>query len=168
MRPKSKIPVVCQNPTCNYYCKKEGKHIIKRGKNRANHQQYLCLHCGRLFLETTNGFFFNRHLSEKEIIEIMELLSKNNGIRSISRITGHDRGVVSDLLVIFALNACSVDAFLFNRLKKSRADIVVFWTTVLTSRKEFSVEARLGLKKILEKHEINANCSVQVIESSNL
>ena len=155
MRPKSKIPVVCQNPMCKYYCKEEGKHIIKKGKNRANHQQYLCLHCGKLFLETTNGIFFNRHLSEKEIIEIMELCSKEHGIRSISRITGHDRGVLSDLFEIFALNACSVDAFLFHRLKKTRPEIIVFWTTVMMRRKKFSLEAHTGLENILEKNEIN-------------
>ncbi len=159
MKPKNTIPVVCQNPMCKYYCKEEGKHIIKKGKNRANHQQYLCLHCGTLFLETTNGIFFNRHLSETEIIEIMELLSKNNGIRSISRITGHDRGVVSDLLVLFALNACSVDAFLFHRLKKTRPEIIVFWTTVMMSRKKFSLEAHTGLEKIFEKNGINKSVS---------
>jgi transposase-like protein len=157
MRPKSAIDVVCPNPMCKYYSKEEGKHIIKKGKNKGNHQQYLCLHCNNMFLDTTNGFLFNRHLSEAEIIEIINLLSKGNAIRTISRVTGHDRGVLSKLLVVFAFYAEDIDAFIFNRLKMTRADIIVFWNTVLHCRRHFRIGTKSGLTKILEKHYIRSD-----------
>ncbi|MCZ7383117.1 MAG: IS1 family transposase, partial [Candidatus Methanoperedens sp.] len=44
-RPRSKIDITCQNPGCKYFLKEEEKDILKRGKNRAGHQQYYCNHC---------------------------------------------------------------------------------------------------------------------------
>ena len=41
-RPRSKIDITCQNPECKYFFVESGKDIIKRGKNRAGHQQYYC------------------------------------------------------------------------------------------------------------------------------
>ena len=163
MRPGCIIPFVCPNPLCGFYGKGEGKHIIKRGRNKKGYQQYLCRHCGCIFLETMNSFFFNRRLTEADIIDIMEFLSKGNSIRFISRITGHDRDCLSNLLEIFALDSARVDLFLFNRLKKSRNDIVIFWNTVLISRKNMHMDAQIGLKKAFER---NIVCSDNTVHDN--
>ena len=53
MRPQN-MTITCQNPKCLYFRDDIKKNIIKRGKNRAGHQQYLCHHCGKVFPETVN------------------------------------------------------------------------------------------------------------------
>ena len=92
--PKSKIDTTCQNPKCKYYLRGQGKDIVKRGKNRALHQQYYCNHCHRWFVETTNTPLYRKQLPESEIINICKHLVERNGIRSLERITGHHRDTI--------------------------------------------------------------------------
>ncbi|MCD4766516.1 MAG: IS1 family transposase, partial [Methanosarcinales archaeon] len=75
-----------------------GKDILKRGKNRAGHQQYYCNHCSRWFVETANTPLYHKHLSKPEIINICKHLVEKNGIRSIERITGHHRDTIGNLI----------------------------------------------------------------------
>ena len=98
-RPRSKIDITCQNPECKYFFVESGKDIIKRGKNRAGHQQYYCNHCCRWFVETANTPLYHKHLSKSEIINICKHLVEKNGIRSIERITGHHRDTIGNLVV---------------------------------------------------------------------
>ena len=67
-RPRSKIDMTCQNPKCRYFLKENGKDILKRGKNRAGHQQYYCNHCCKWFVETANTPLYHKHLSKSDVI----------------------------------------------------------------------------------------------------
>ncbi|MCZ7369988.1 MAG: IS1 family transposase, partial [Candidatus Methanoperedens sp.] len=111
-RPRSKIDIACQNPDCKYFSKEEGKDILKRGKNRAGHQQYYCNHCRTWFVETANTPLYHKHLSRKDIIQICKHLVEKNGIRSIERITGFHRDTIGRLLEELALHAEMVNDIL--------------------------------------------------------
>ena len=104
-RPRSKIDISCQNPKCKYFLIEEGKDLLKRGKNRAGHQQYYCNHCSTWFVETANTPLYKKHLSKPEIINICKHLVEKNGIRSIERITGHHRDTIGNLVEDLALHA---------------------------------------------------------------
>ena len=151
LRPRSAIQATCQNHRCSHFKKEKGKDIIKRGKNHAGNQQYLCHHCGKIFLETTNTLFFYKHLSEGEIYSILNLLVEKNGIRSISRMTGHHRDSISNLLEDIALNAEEVNNYLFSTLKKTYPNHADFWMTVKNNRQKFSSDALKNLDKMMRK-----------------
>jgi transposase-like protein len=140
--------MTCQNPRCRYFHKETGKDIIKRGRNRAGHQQYKCLHCNKIFVETTNTPLFHKHLSEAEIVRICKLLVEKNGIRSIERITGHHRDTIGRLLEDLAEHAEKVNKMLIRDLKLGQFEVDELWTSIKKSRKRLSLTAQLGLKKV--------------------
>ena len=148
-RPRGEIRITCQNPECKYFNKEQGKDIIKRGKNRANHQQYKCHHCDKIFVETSNTPLFHKHLSEEEIIRICKLLVEKNGIRSIERITGHHRDTIGRLLEDLAEHAEDVNEMLIRNLKVGQFEMDELWTTIKKSRKKLSVIAQLNLKTVM-------------------
>lgn len=141
--------MTCQNAKCRFYNKEYGKDIIKRGKNRAGHQQYKCYHCGKIFVETSNTPLYYKHMSEKEIVRICKLLIEKNGIRSIERITGHHRDTIGRLLGDLAEQASWVNELLIQNLKLGQFELDELWTTVKKSRKKLSLTAQLGLKKVM-------------------
>lgn len=146
-RPRSTIQITCQNPKCEYYLKEKGKNIIKRGKNRAGHQLYMCLHCNRTFSETILTPLYHKHLSEEEIIKISKLLVEKNGIRSIERITGHHRDTIGRLLEDMAEHAEQVNKTLLCQLNLTQYEMDELWTTVKKNRRKLSITAQLQLKK---------------------
>jgi transposase-like protein len=147
-RPKSYSPVNCQNYRCKYYLKEKEKNIIKRGKNRADHQIYKCIHCGKTFSETKLTPLYRKHLSEQEITKICKLLIERNGIRSIERITGHHRDTIGNLLEDLAEHAETVNQTLLHNLSLSQYEMDEFWTTVKKNRKKLSITAQLQLRKV--------------------
>ena len=147
-RPRSIVYVTCQNLRCKYYLKEKGKNNIKRGKNRAGHHLYKCLHCNTTFSETKSTPLFHKHLSEEEIIRICKLLVERNGIRSIERITGHHRDTIGRLLEDLAEHAELVNQTLLRNLGLSQYEMDEFWTTVKKNRKRLSVTAQLQLRKV--------------------
>ena len=90
---------MCQNPECEYYLKREGKAIVKRGKYKTGHQRYHCKHCGKFFMETIGTSVYRKHLPNNNIRLIYRLFLEKNGIRSIERITGHHRDTIRKLLM---------------------------------------------------------------------
>jgi transposase-like protein len=147
-RPRSVIPVICQNIQCRYYLKEKEKNLIKHGRNRAGHQLYKCLHCNRVFSETILTPLYRKHLCEEEIIRISKLLVEKNGIRSIERITGHHRDTIGNLLEDMAEHAEHVNKTLLRNLNLSQYEIDELWTTVKKNRKKLSLTAQLQLKKV--------------------
>jgi transposase-like protein len=147
-RPRSSIKITCQNLQCKYYRKEKGKNLIKRGKNRAGHQLYRCLHCGYTFSETILTPLYRKHLSEQEITKIAKLLVEKNGIRSIQRITGHHRDTIGNLLEDMAEHADEVNNTLLHNLSLSQYEMDELWTTVKKNRKRLSITAQLQLKKV--------------------
>lgn len=148
-RPRSRIDITCQNPDCNHYMIEEGKDIIKRGKNRAGHQQYYCNHCRSWFVETANTPLYHKHLSKEEIIQICKHLVEKNGIRSIERITGHHRDTIGRLLEDLALHAEYVNDILLNEVKMGQFEVDEMWSTVKKNRRGLSREARERLRKAM-------------------
>lgn len=148
-RPRGENTATCQNSRCRYYQKENKKDIIKRGKNRAGHQQYRCLHCNKTFVETANTPLYYKHLSEKEITNICKLLVEKNGIRSIERVTGHHRDTIGRLLEDLAEHAMKVSDNLIREVGLGQFEVDEMWTTVKKSRRRLSLIAQLGLKKVM-------------------
>lgn len=147
-RPRSTVPVTCQNPRCKHHLREKGKSITKRGKSRAGHQLYRCHHCGATFTETRLTPLYRKHLSEQEITRICKLLVERNGIRSIERITGHHRDTIGRLLEDLAEHAEQVNGTLLRGLGLSQYEMDEFWTTVKKNRKRLSVTAQLQLRRV--------------------
>jgi transposase-like protein len=148
-RPRGEIKVTCPNPICKYYHKEEGKDIIKKGKNRAGHQRYLCLRCNTYFVETSDTPLYRKHLSEQEINKICKLLVEKNGIRSIERITGHHRDTIGRLLEDMAEHAEQMNNYLIKNLSLTPLECDELWSTIKKNRKRLSVTAQLSLKKVM-------------------
>lgn len=147
-RPRSKIDITCQNPACSYFLKEEGKDIVKRGKNRAGHQQYYCNHCQTWFVETANTPLYHKHLSEKEIETICKHLVEKNGIRSIERLTGHHRDTIGRLLEDMAVHAERMNEYLIHHLGLTPIECDEFWSFVKKNKRTLSPAAKIGLKKV--------------------
>jgi transposase-like protein len=147
-RPRSKIDITCQNPICKYYLKENGKDIVKRGKNKAGHQQYLCNHCNKWFVETKNTPLFHKHLSKEEIINICKHLVEKNGIRSIERITGHHRDTIGRLIEDMAEHAEMVNELLIHEMKLTPIECDELWSFVKKNKRKLSPAARIALKKV--------------------
>ena len=148
-RPRSKIDITCQNLKCRYFLKEIGKDIVKRGKNRAGHQQYYCNHCHKWFVETANTPLYHKHLSESEIINICKHLVEKNGIRSIERITGHHRDTIGRLLEDMAEHAEVMNEYLITNLELTPFECDELWSFVKKNKRRLSPAAQLGLKKVM-------------------
>jgi len=147
-RPRSTVPVTCQNPRSKHYLKEKGKNIPKRGKTRAGHQLYNCHNCDTTFTETKPTPLYRKHLTEQEITRICKLLVERNGIRSIERITGHHRDTIGRLLEDLAEHAEQVNETLLRGLGLHQYEMDEFWTTVKKNRRRLSVTAQLQLRKV--------------------
>lgn len=146
-RPRGKIDVACQNPKCGFYLREDGKDIIKKGRNRAGHQQYYCFHCGRYFVETANTPLYHKHLSEKEIVRVCKLLVEKNGIRSIERVTGHHRDTIGRLLEDLAVHAEKVNEYLIRSLGLGEFEMDEMWGTIKKNRRRLSRRALRGIER---------------------
>jgi len=122
---------------------------VKRGKNRAGHQQYYCNHCHKWFVETANTPLYHKHLSEEEIINICKLLVEKNGIRSIERITGHHRDTIGRLLEDMAEHAEQMNDYLIENLELTPFECDELWTFIKKSKRKLSTTAQSGLKKVI-------------------
>ena len=134
---------------CRYFLKESGKDIVKRGKNRAGHQQYYCNHCHKWFVEIANTPLYHKHLSESEIINICKHLLEKNGIRSIERITGHHRDTIGRLLEDMAEHAEQMNDYLIENLGLTPFECDEFWSFVKKNRRRLSPAAQIGLRKVM-------------------
>jgi len=147
-RPRSQIDITCQNPECCNYLKEDGKDIVKRGKNRAGHQQYFCKHCNTWFVETANTPMFHKHLSIDENTRICKLLVEKLGIRGIERATGHHRDTISNLLEDFALHAEALTQFLLKDVELTPFEVDELWSTIKKNKRKLSPEAQVQIMKV--------------------
>jgi transposase-like protein len=65
---------------------KEPRRFDKKGFNAKGNQKFKCKTCGVRFPGTKGTLFYNRHLTEEQIIRICKLLVEKNGVRAIERI----------------------------------------------------------------------------------
>ena len=92
-----------------------GKDILKRGKNRAGHQQYYCNHCCRWFVETENTPLYHKHLSKSEIINICKHHDESDHVERLPSIPGHHRDTIGNLIEDLALHAELVNSILLHQ-----------------------------------------------------
>ncbi len=149
VRPRGRIEVTCPNPDCDYFGKEKGKDIIRKGKNRAGHQQYYCFHCRSYFVETKGTPLYHKHLTEEEIVGICHLLVEKNGIRSIERITGHHRDTIGHLLEDLATHAVPMNDYLLREIELGEFEVDEMWTTIKKNKRRLSAEALRSLRRVM-------------------
>ncbi len=120
----------CLNDKCLDYRKKNTGQIIKKGFNEKRNQMYKCKTCGVRFPESKGTVFYNRHLTEEQIILICKLLVEKNGIRAIERIMEIRRDTISDVIEDLARHARDVTDFLINNVKLSHIEVDEMWSFV--------------------------------------
>lgn len=84
----------------------------------------------------------------QQIEVICKLLVEKNGIRAISRITGHNKNTVSDWLEDIAEHAVQVQNFLIHDLGLSAYECDELWTSVKKTKRKLSVQALNGLDRV--------------------
>jgi len=150
VRPRGTIEVECQNSECAFYLKKEGKNIIKSGKYKSTgHQRYYCYHCKTYFMETKGTPLYRKHLSESEIINICKHLIEKNGIRSISRITGHHIGTICRLTSELAAHAEKANNYLLKDVGLSEFEVDEIWTFIKKNKRKLSKKAEHNLMMVM-------------------
>jgi len=95
----------CSNPNCLDYGKRDVGNIVRYGHDKNGRQRFKCKTYGRVFVETKNTVFYNRKLSDDQIILICKSLVAKNGIRAIERIMDIHRDTISDVVGDLARHA---------------------------------------------------------------
>lgn len=62
--------------------------IYKHGKMPNGHQRYFCPQCQQTFSESFDTLYHYRHVSPKQIQQVLQAHSEGSSLRGISRITG--------------------------------------------------------------------------------
>jgi transposase-like protein len=140
---KSKIDLkneFCSNENCNDYGKRDTANIVKYGHDRNGKQRFKCKTCGGVYVETKNTIFYNRKLSEDQIILICKLLVEKNGIRAIERITGIHRDTISDVVKDLARHAREVTDFLIKDIELTEVQVDEMWSFIKKNKKTLTKE----------------------------
>jgi len=117
VRPRSKNKVVCQNNSCFFFRKEQGKNIIKKGINKSRHKQYICLHCNKYFVERKGTPLYRKRLSERKIRQLCKELVEKKGIRAVERTTGINKNTICSYLASFAEHAREISKYLTKDLE---------------------------------------------------
>jgi transposase-like protein len=153
-RPISKNNAVCQNEDCSFYRKESGKDITKQGNNYANHQRFLCKHCGVVFVETKGTPLYQKKLSERKIKQICVELVEKKGIRAVERSLHVHRDTICKLLDDLAEHALSMTNHLVHDLGLSTYEVDELLTFIKKTKKNLSpsVIASLNRAKLQLQH----------------
>jgi transposase-like protein len=106
------------------------RNIIKYGHDRNGRQRFKCNTCGDVYVETKNTVFYNRKLSEDQIILICKLLVEKNGIRAIERIMEIHRDTVSSIIEDLARHAREVTDFLIQDVGLTKIQVDEMWSFI--------------------------------------
>ena len=91
---------------------------------------FKCKTCGVRFPETKGTVFYNRHLTEEQIIRICKLLVEKNGVRAIERIMEIHRDTVSDAIEYLARHARAVTDYLITNVGLTQIQVDVMWSFI--------------------------------------
>ncbi len=91
---RRKLDVVCQNPKCECYNKKDLKNIVRNGKKKNGTQNYKCTTCEVSFVRTKGTPLYYSKLPKKEVENICNHFTEKNSFRGISRTTKHSLNAV--------------------------------------------------------------------------
>ncbi|KXB01197.1 hypothetical protein AKJ41_02385 [candidate division MSBL1 archaeon SCGC-AAA259O05] len=133
---------MCLNKKCQDFGRKNVGNIIKKGFNAKGNQMFKCKTCGVRFPETKGTVFYNRHLTEEQIIMICKLLVEKNGIRAIERIMEIHRDTVSSLVDDLARHAREVTDFLISNVGLTKVEVDEMWSFVKKKKRKLPEEAR--------------------------
>jgi len=147
VRPRSKNKVVCQNNSCFFFRKEQGKNIIKKGINKSRHKQYICLHCNKYFVERKGTPLYRKRLSERKIRQLCKELVEKKGIRAVERTTGINKNTICSYLASFAEHAREISKYLTKDLELSTYEVDEFWTFVKKNKKNLSKTAMKKVQK---------------------
>lgn len=127
---KNTIEEFCSNPNCSDYGKKGLGNIVKYGHDKNGKQRFKCKTCNSVFVETKNTVFYNRKLTEDQIILICKLLVEKNGIRAIERITESHRDTITSVINDLALHAQEVTDYLIRNVGLDKVQIDEMWSFI--------------------------------------
>lgn len=130
----------CSNPNCRDYGKRGAGNIVKYGHYKNGRQRFKCKTCGGVFVETKNTVFYNRKLSEDQIIMICKLLVEKNGIRAIERIMEIHRDTVSAVVEDLARHAKEVTDFLIRDVGLTEVQVDEMWSFVKKNKRTLTRE----------------------------
>lgn len=131
---------VCLNEECPDFGRKDAGHIIKKGFNAKGNQMFKCKTCGVRFPETKGTVFYNRHLTEEQIILICKLLVEKNGIRAIERIMEIHRDTISRIIWDLARQARDVTDYLIKDVGLTRVQVDELWSFVKKNKRKLTKE----------------------------
>jgi len=148
---------VCLNDKCPDYKKKNTGKIIKKGFNEKGYQMYKCKTCGVRFPESKGTVFYNRHLTEEQIILICKLLVEKNGIRAIERIMDIHRDTISDVVEDIAKHAREVTDFLITNVGLSHIEVDEMWSFVKKKKRKLTKEMLEQINKATAGYTLESN-----------
>ncbi len=131
---------VCLNEKCPDFGRKDAGHITKKGFNAKGNQMFMCKTCGVRFPETKGTVFYNRHLTEEQIIMICKLLVEKNGIRAIERIMEIHRDTISRLIGDLARQARDVTDYLIKDVGLTNVEVDELWSFVKKNKRNLTTE----------------------------
>jgi transposase-like protein len=145
MTTKNKLGAVpkeefCSNSNCRDYSKKGMGNITKYGHDKNGKQRFICNTCNGVFVETKDTVFYNRKLSEDQIILICKLLVEKNGTRAIERIMEIHRDTVTDVINDLAKHAREVTDFLIKDVGLTKIQVDELWSFVKKNKRTLSKE----------------------------
>lgn len=147
-RPRTRNRAICQNENCSHFRKEKGKDIIKKGKNYAKHQRFLCNHCKTTFVETKGTPLYRRKLSERKIKKLCEEFVETKGIRALERTVKVHRDTIGSYLSAFAEHAKEMSKYLTKEVGLSTHELDEFWTFVKKSKRNLSPIATKNLQQV--------------------
>jgi hypothetical protein len=115
-------------------------NIVRYGRDKNGKQRFKCKTCDSVFVETKNTVFYNRKLSEDQIIMICKLLVEKNGIRAIERIMEIHRDTVSDVIEDLARHARDVTDFLIKNVGLTKVQVDELWSFVKKNKRKLTRE----------------------------
>jgi transposase-like protein len=148
---------VCLNDKCSDYKKKNSGHITKKGFNQKGNQMYKCKTCGMRFPESKGTVFYNRHLTDEQIILICKLLVEKNGIRAIERIMEIHRDTISDIIEDLANHAREVTDFLITNVGLSQIEVDEMWSFVKKKKRKLTKEMLEQINRATAGYTLRSN-----------
>lgn len=143
---------VCLNENCPDFGRKDTGHIIKKGFNAKGNQMFKCKTCEVRFPETKGTVFYNRHLTEEQIILICKLLVEKNGIRAIERIMEIHRDTISSVIGDLARQAREVTDYLIKDVGLTKVQVDELWSFVKKNKRKLTKEMLTQIDMAIAGH----------------
>ena len=153
-RLRTKNKAVCQNQTCSFFRKENGKEITRQGKNYAGHQRFLCIHCKVSFADTKGTPLYNRKLSERKIKAICKELVEKKGVRAVERTLNIHRDTVCSIMHALALHAKEITPQLVKNLGLDIYEADELFAVIEKKRKSLTQNEKNSLsqgRKLLQR-----------------